>query len=190
MGVNMRGIEGVRSLAEPYFFPLYEEASRLDFPICIHIGAGSPAISSVFDVRVSHTLPHLRMLPLIAFRDLVANRIPEQFPGLRFGFVEAGASWVPYLLHQLRRTTRGQGFSIGPELFEECRLWVVCEVDEDLPMLLNYIHEDHIMIGSDYGHLDQSFEDNVAAKLRARDDIPARVAEKILGDNARAFYGM
>ena len=190
VGVNMRGIEGVRSLAEPYFFPLYEEASRLDFPICIHIGAGSPAISSVFDVRVSHTLPHLRMLPLIAFRDLVANRIPEKFPGLRFGFVEAGASWVPYLLHQLRRTTRGQGFSIGPELFEECRLWVVCEVDEDLPMLLNYIHEDHIMIGSDYGHLDQSFEDNVAAKLRARDDIPSRVAEKILGDNARAFYGM
>ena len=63
-------------------------------------------------------------------------------------------------------------------------------MDEDLPMLLNYIHEDHIMIGSDYGHLDQSFEDNVAAKLRARDDIPARVAEKILGDNARAFYGM
>ena len=91
VGVNMRGIEGDRSLAEPYFFPLYEEASRLDFPICIHIGAGSPAITSVFDVRVSHTLPHLRMLPLIAFRDLVANRIPEKFPGLRFGFVEAGA---------------------------------------------------------------------------------------------------
>ena len=127
---------------------------------------------------------------MIAFRDLVANKIPEKFPNLRFGFVEAGASWVPYLLHQLHRTTKGSGLPIGPELFEKDRLWVVCEVDEDLPMLLNYIHEDHIMIGSDYGHLDQSFEDNVANKLRAREDIPGRVAEKILGDNARAFYGM
>ena len=96
---------------------------------------------------------------------------------------------MPYLLHQLRRT-KASDVPIGPELFEKCRMWVVCEVDEDLPMLLNYIHEDHIMIGSDYGHLDQSFEDNVAAKLRARGDIPARVVEKILCDNPKAFYSM
>ena len=31
---------------------------------------------------------------------------------------------------------------------------------------------------------------HVAAKLRARDDIPARVVEKILYDNPKAFYSM
>ena len=45
----------------------------------------------------------LRLPPLHAFRDLVLNQIPDMFPKLRFGFIEAAASWVPYLLHKLRR---------------------------------------------------------------------------------------
>ena len=45
VGVYMRGVEGTRTLADPYFFPIYEEASSLDFPICVHTGAGSPPIS-------------------------------------------------------------------------------------------------------------------------------------------------
>ncbi len=77
---------------------------------------------------------------------------------------------------------------LGPELFCDYRLWVACEADEDLPMLLHYIDEDHIIIGSDYGHLDQSFEDNVVKKMRSREDIPDKVAEKILCENARNFY--
>src|SRR5512142_531213 len=40
-GVFMRGLEGDRSLSDPYFFPLYEEASRLGLPICIHSANGS-----------------------------------------------------------------------------------------------------------------------------------------------------
>jgi len=188
VGVYVRGIEGKRSLAEPYFFPLYEEASHLEFPICVHIGAGSPAISSVFDIRISHTLPHLRMLPLMAFRDLVANRIPELFPKIKFGFLEAGASWVPYLLHQLKRGARKGEIPLGPKLFRDYRLWVACEADEDLPMLLNYIDENHIMIGSDYGHLDQSFEDNMITKMTSRQDVPGRIIDKILRENARGFY--
>ena len=42
-------------------------------------------------------------VPLFAFRDLIHNKIPEQFPRLRFGFIEASASWVPFLIHKLRR---------------------------------------------------------------------------------------
>ena len=188
VGVYMRGIEGNRSLAEPYFFPIYEECDRVDFPICIHIGAGAPSITSVFDVRVSNSFPHLRMQPLIAFQDLARNKIPEKFPNLKFGFVEAGASWAPYLMHQLKRTTQPGEIPLGPKLFEEYRFYVMCEVNEDLPMLLNYIHEDNIMVGSDYGHVDQSFEDNVPQKLRAREDLSSEVVEKILCHNARNFY--
>jgi predicted TIM-barrel fold metal-dependent hydrolase len=188
VGVYVRGVEGTRSLADPYFFPIYEEASHLDFPICVHTGAGSPAISSVFDVRISHTLPHSRMLPLMAFRDIVGNKIPELFPNIKFGFIESGASWVPYLLHQLKRSSKIDDGRWGPKLFRDYRLWVACEANEDLPMLLHYIDEDHLMIGSDYGHLDQSFEDNMARRMRAREDVPSRITEKILCESPRNFY--
>ena len=41
-GVFFRGVERDLSLAHPHFFPIYEEASKLDLPITIHTGAGSP----------------------------------------------------------------------------------------------------------------------------------------------------
>jgi len=41
-GVFKKGIEcGDRAASDPYFFPVYEEASRLDLPICIHNATGN-----------------------------------------------------------------------------------------------------------------------------------------------------
>lgn len=48
VGVFFRGVEGDRSLAESYFFPVYEAANRLGMAVCIHTGAGAPDITKVF----------------------------------------------------------------------------------------------------------------------------------------------
>lgn len=193
VGVFFRGIEGDRTLDQPYFFPVYEEAERLDLPICIHTGAGCPSFSSIFDLSRNSTFAHGRMLPLIAFRDLIANKIPAQFPTLRFAFIEAAASWLPYLLHALRRTQRlrtanADGF--GPALFQENRIYIACEADEDIPYLARYIGEDNLVIGSDYGHQDPSEERQHVATMVDRADLPGQLTEKILGTNARALYGL
>src|SRR5262244_2464679 len=43
-GIFMRGLEGDKRLSDPHFFPLYEEAGRLDLPVCVHSATGSFAI--------------------------------------------------------------------------------------------------------------------------------------------------
>jgi predicted TIM-barrel fold metal-dependent hydrolase len=190
VGVFFRGVERDRTLDDPYFFPIYEEAQALDLPICIHTGAGCPAITAIFDVSRNSSFPHIRMQPLIAFRDLVANRIPEQFPRLRFGFVEAGASWVPYVLHAVKRLLKDDPARYGPSLFKQYRLYVACEADEDIPYLTQFVGEDHLLIGSDYGHNDPSEEPELVKVMRAREDVPARVTDKIFGANAQRFYAL
>ncbi len=40
-GVFMRGHEGEWLLSDPALFPIYQEAERLDLPICVHAGTGS-----------------------------------------------------------------------------------------------------------------------------------------------------
>jgi len=199
VGIFFRGVEGDRSLAESYFFPVYEAANRLGMAICIHTGAGSPQITSVFDRSFSHNLPHVRALPLFAFRDLVAHKIPERFGNLRIGFIEASASWVPYVLHHLRRSSGARlsaggdadaTLDFGPRLFREYRLYVAAEADEDLAYLLTQIGEDNMIMGSDYGHLDQSREDGMVATMQRRADLPRTAVEKILKANPRRFYGL
>jgi uncharacterized protein len=191
VGLFFRGLEGSRTLDNPYFFPIYEEASRLDLPICIHTGSGAPSLLAMFDNERNSTFPHNRILPLIAFRDLVANKIPELFPDLRFGFIEASAGWIPYLIHVLRRLLRDRWkYASSAELFQEYRLYVACEVDEDIPYIAKYAGEDHILIGSDYGHNDPSKEPQLVATLRAREDVPGKLIEKILCENPRKFYSL
>ena len=191
VGVFFRGMEGNLTLDNPQLHPIYALAQQLDLTICIHTGSGSRHLMQPFDVERNHTFAHNRVLPVVAFRDLVANRIPELFPKLRFGFIEAAASWVPYIWHVLRRSARPDFKTKNPQdLFREYRFWIACEADEELPHLLNYIGEDHIVIGSDYGHNDPSKEPEFVKNMRAREDVPAAVIEKILCDNPRRLYGM
>jgi hypothetical protein len=48
----------------------------------------------------------------------------------------------------------------------EYRLYVACEADEDIPYIAKYTGEDHILIGSDYGHNDPSNEPLLLPHLR------------------------
>ncbi len=191
VGIFFRGMEGERTLDDPYFFPVYEEANSLELPICIHTGSGCPSLTNMFNLERNHTFHHGRVLPIFAFRDIIHNRIPEMFPKLRFGFIEASAGWVPFMLHILRRLLKQQfKFDSSAELFQKYRLFVACEADEDIPYLIRYMGEDNIVIGSDYGHNDPSFEPELARTIRSREDLSPAIADKILYENPRQLYNL
>ena len=189
-GLFFRATETGRALGDPYFFPIYEEAARLGMPICIHLGRAIPNSPSV--------LQGSNGVVSAAFMSLVQGRIPERFPDLKTGFIEFGTMWVPDTLHQMHR--RGQmkfrgpvssvlsGGRTDPQLFKDYRMYVTCYADEALPFVLEYIGEDNIIIGSDYSHQDPSEEEDLVQLMRAREDLPATVVEKILCENARSFY--
>jgi uncharacterized protein len=191
VGIFFRGIEGEYTLDHPYLFPIYEEAQKQNLSICVHTGCGVRAILEMFDISRNHTFGHTRVMPLLAFRDIIANKIPEQFPSLRFGFIEAAAGWVPFLIHIVRRLQKEKfRFGSSTELFREYRLYVACEADEDIPYLAKYTGEDHLLIGSDYPHSDPSREDQFVHAITVRQDISPQLRQKLLCDNPRAFYGM
>ena len=191
VGIFFRGIEGDYTLDNPYLFPVYEEAQKQNLSICVHTGCGVRAILEMFELSRNHTFGHTRVMPLLAFRDIIANKIPEQFPELRFGFIEAAAGWVPFLIHIVRRLQKDKfRFGSSAELFRKYRLYVACEADEDISYLAKYTGDDHLLIGSDYPHSDPSREDQFVNAINVRDDMSPQLKRKILYDNPRAFYGM
>jgi predicted TIM-barrel fold metal-dependent hydrolase len=190
-GVFFRGIEGEHTLDDPYLFPVYEEAQKQNLSICVHTGCGVKAVLEMFELARNHTFGHTRVMPLLGFRDLVANRIPEKFPDLRFGFIEAAAGWAPFLLHILRRLLKDRWqHATSPGLFRDYRLYFACEADEDIPYIAKYTGADHLLIGSDYPHSDPSREDRFVNVLNAREDLSPELRRKIMHDNPRAFYAL
>jgi len=98
----------------------------------------------------------------------VLHRIPAKYPRLRFGCIEAGSSWAPFVAYDLRRQQlRQEGRSAASVLgvpkvqlesnvFKQNRIYITCQVDEDLPYILKHVGEDNLMVGSDYTHRDPS----------------------------------
>ena len=201
-GILKKGaLEADHWVSEPYFFPLYEEAERLDMPICFHAGSGVPDFSPTSQFLHSAFL-RMEMPVPNGFEAVVSFGITTQFPKLRFGFIEAGVSWVPFVIYYMtRRAERisGEGtfgkqkYELSTDVLRTHRLYVTCQVDEDLPVILKCTGDDNILVGSDFSHADsaQELEFNRLLRQRAaKGEITEEAVRKITYQNPRAFYGL
>jgi predicted TIM-barrel fold metal-dependent hydrolase len=188
--VFLRGIEGERLITDPYFFPLYEEAERLDLAIVVHVANGNPEMVDMLQRYNSSGFWPFRLTTIGTFHAVVMAGLPVQFPRLRFAFVEAAAGWVPYLLSDLRRRLAARGQTLPQDALREYRLYVTCQNDDDVPYILRQAGEDTIVIGTDYGHNDQSTEIEALKNLGSSGGITPEQFRKIVYDNPKALYGL
>jgi uncharacterized protein len=191
--VFMRGVEGNRLLHDPYFYPIFEQAARLDMPIGVHIANSNTAMVDLLTQRTpgGGTFWKFRLSSVGAFHSLVMSGLPEQFPKLRVGFLEASAQWLPYALKDLRRRFASNGRTFPENLLRDYRIYISCQTDDDVQYIANgYAGEDNLVIGTDYGHNDQSTEIEALRNLREGGQIDLGLYKKITDDNARALYAL
>ena len=187
-GIYLRGLEVERMLSDPYFHSLYEQASALDLPICVHSANGAFTTYDFFADDPGFS--KFKLAVIGAFHALVFHGIPQRFPKLRIGIIEVSAQWISYAVHDLRRRFARRGKSFPKNVLQENRIYVTCQTDDDLEDVLKYSGEDNLVIGTDYGHADNAAEIEALRKLRNEGRLPAPVVDKILQDNPAAFYGL
>ena len=191
-GIFKKGVECEgRNAGDEYFFPLYEEANKLDVPICVHTGSDG----------VGYGLSPSALDAVVAFQPIVNAGLPEKFPHLRVAIIEAGAAWVPVVLsNDAGAKRRGfhqasgqrQMLDVDKDLLRRSRIFVTCQSHDDIPYILQFGTEDNLMIGTDYTHADQSAEMlafEILEQRCAAGDFSAEVLHKIVEDNPRRFYG-
>jgi predicted TIM-barrel fold metal-dependent hydrolase len=188
-GIFIRGLEGDKRLHDAYFYPLYEEAGRLDLPVCVHSATGSFAVHDYFLDECGFN--KFKLAVVGSFHSLIFYKIPEKFPRTKWAFIEVSSQWVPYAIHDYARRFERGGTKIDKaDVLRRNKIWVACQTDDDLPYVLQYAGEDHLVIGTDYGHNDTSSEILALRKLKEDGAVPPTVVNKILDDNARALYGL
>jgi predicted TIM-barrel fold metal-dependent hydrolase len=188
--VMKKGVEYNRSADDPYFLPLYAEAERLDLPICFHQGSGT------LQSNAGDAASMQRLSVLAAFSALTEGKVSEAFPRLRFGFIEAGASWIPYVIKELgmRGKSARAPYDFKSDLLRHHHFFVTCDTEDDVPLLIDrYGGEDYLMIGTDYSHQDSSAElraHQAVVKMGEDGEISRSAAARIAESNARVLYGL
>jgi predicted TIM-barrel fold metal-dependent hydrolase len=188
-GIFMRGLEGDKHISDGHFFAIYEEAGKLDLPVCVHSATGSFAVHDFFLNECGFN--KFKLAVVGSFHSLIFNKIPEKFPKTKWAFIEVSSQWVPYAIHDYARRFERSGIAVDKtRVLEKNKIWVTCQTDDDLPYVLKYAGDDKLIIGTDYGHNDTSSEILALRKLKEDGAVPTSVVNKILDENARALYSL
>jgi len=198
VGIIMPPNVNGKNLDHPDFYPIYETAEQLNLPIAVHWGNGAYLTAAGVERFDTHFMAHAFGHPfeqIIALTCLICGGVIEQFPRLRFAFLEAGCGWLPYWMQRLhehyeRRTAEVPLMKKEPvEYLLSGSCYLAAEPDEGmLPAVIDAFGDDFILFGSDYPHTDSKFPDSVKF-VRERDDVPEASKEKILSNGAR-FLGL
>ncbi|GAA5236674.1 amidohydrolase family protein [Verticiella sediminum] len=199
VAVFMRGIEWDRPVADPSHFPIYEEAQRHGLAMAVHVGSGSPGMRQVFDHlrRIPGEEPfwpaHMKRLvgPIsvqFGFYSLIESTIAADFPNLRWAFLEAtGCEWLLGAVGSLERA----GKMNARRLFDDGRVFVGCEPNEDLAYVTKRMGADFAIIGSDMPHQDEAAHEDLVGDFDSRRaDLGDTFMAKLFCGNAARLYGI
>jgi predicted TIM-barrel fold metal-dependent hydrolase len=191
---NVKG----RHLGDSFYFPLYEEAQRLNVPICVHMFLGRYGSDAVGTERVdkffySHLFGH-PFEQMIALSVIIGEGVLERFPKLRFVFLESGCGWIPYWFERMDEHYEVLGVQLPAlktapsKLMERGQLYFSCESDEkELAHVVDIIGDDWIVFASDYSHFDSRWP-GASEPIVNHARLSDATKRKILNDNARRLY--
>lgn len=175
-GILMRGLECEKSLADPYFHPVWQVAADLDMPVCVHPGNNSLAHYQLYK-REASSFNKLLVPAVSAFHSLATEGVPDRFPDVRWAFLEMGASWLPFALSHM---TSGAG-KRAENLLARNKVYVACLASDDLPHLLQYADASNLIVGPDV---------EAMMARHAQGTLPPALASGLLETNPRRLYGL
>ncbi len=187
VAVCMRPVEGRRIVTDSYFFPIFEAAQELDMAMAIHIANGNPENVALWRGALGN-LATFRAPTVLACAAVINSTIIEKFPRLRWGFIEASASWMSWLDAEMKQRTGSRG--AGGNIFADHNIYVSCQNGDDIPYLIKQGFLDSLVIGTDFGHFDAASDVDAITKFQANALISGEEKRKILFTNPKKLYAL
>ena len=189
---------GGKSFGHPNFDPVWAAAQGLDLSIGIHLVVHSRYTSSEYYQDVNPGIMYVTMNiiqdPRQALTTMVYDGVFERFPKLRVATIEAMVGWVGEWLERLDYRYQYMGHTSqmkrpASEYFAR-NIWINGDPEEKMfPLMVQFAGDERFFTGSDYPHA-EGFVHPVQKTREILSALPAASVEKILGANARKFYGI
>ena len=194
-------------LFEPQWEPLWAAAEETGTIVGLHLGGGARTLT---DQNRSATAAHMGTYLTIvqmkmdeALASVVMGGVLERHPGLKIVLAETGIGWLPYILQRMEHSfdrlkdseaawqaKGGIPLKLRPLEYFRRQVWATFQEDKAGIALLDWIGEDRVMWASDYPHPDGTWPYSQRAIEEQFGHLPEATRRKILGDNARALYGL
>ncbi len=183
-----------------HYWPIYRAAVEYDLPVAIHVGSEGTGIANA-PTGVGYPTTYLEFhtdhsqTMMAHCVSMVAEGVFEEFPTLKFAFIEGGVCWAPYIMGRLDRMYPALKAEVpylkklpSEYILGNC-YWSTQPIEEPdnaehlMHLLAMMRAEKTVVFASDYPHWDF---DN---PLTAFKFFPADLKRRIFVDNAVEMYG-
>jgi predicted TIM-barrel fold metal-dependent hydrolase len=187
---------GLPSLHTGYWDPFLAACAETETVVCLHIGSGQSALSTAPDAPPDTVGVLFFGSALLAAVDWLYSRVPVRFPNIKICLSEGGLGWVPCLLdrldhvgryHELYGTWKDITDVMPADVLQ--RNFYFCALEDPSTVVLrDRIGVDHILLESDYPHLDSTWPNTQRVVGEALAGLPAADVRKITWENASRLF--
>ncbi len=186
-------------LGDPFFDPVYEAAQACGATIGVH---GTRHWAHEWGADKLRTFAEVHCYAFAAgvilnFTSVLAQGVTARFPDLKMGFLEIGATWLPYYLDRMDEHWEKRAEEEMPLLkkkpsdtFRESSLKVSLEGKESLLReTIDFVGAEHLIYATDVPHWDGEFPENLE-EMRAANNLTDAEKAAILDDNAEELFSL
>jgi predicted TIM-barrel fold metal-dependent hydrolase len=159
-------IQGLPSIHNPYWEPMFKAIVEEDMVICLHIGGGNPAPHASMETPIEAWISTMPISIAVGAADWLHLEALERYPSLKLALSEGGIGWIPYFTersdfsherHKAWTHSRFRGTKPS-EVFK--KHFLCCFIDDAYGLQnLQHIGEDMVAYECDYPHSDSLWPD-------------------------------
>ena len=186
---------GFPSIYDSFWDPFLAACAETGTVVNLHTGSSGRVSnpSSVSPPEVIAALFPVSGIETVV--DWIYAKVPVRHPELRIVLSEAGLSWVPMVIERLRRAHRSVAASevwtaTDPDPVEllHRNFWFASLEDPAGFRLLDIIGDDHVMVETDFPHMDSTWPGCQAMIRSELSHLPNATIAKVCYENACALY--
>lgn len=187
--------QGLPSIHNAYWEPLWKAVSDHDTVICLHIGAGNPAPHASMETPIEAWITTMPISIVVGAADWLHLEALHRYPTMKIALSEGGIGWVPYFMeradfsHARHKAWTHSGFA-GTKPSEVFRKhFMTCFIDDAFGLKnLADIGEDMVAYECDYPHSDSLWPKVPETLWESVRLLGEERIEKVTHRNAMRFF--
>ncbi len=195
-GAVLPAFQFAHALGAKQYWPVYEEAERLDFFLGIHGTGFVRGAELIADFKRKGLLVH-PFCQMGEMSSLMTEGVFEAFPKLKVGFLEAGAGWMLYMMDRLDEWWEGErghtSLTKPPtEYVRDGNIFVSAEPYETtLSEVVARFGSEHVFCATDFPH-ESNEEDRLeyVAQWSSLSSLKPEDLENVTSNTARRAYSL
>jgi predicted TIM-barrel fold metal-dependent hydrolase len=190
-------MQGLPSIHNAYWEPMWKAITDADMVMCLHIGQGNPAPHASMETPIEAWITTMPMAISVGASDWLHLGALQRYPSMKIALSEGSIGWVPYFLeradfsHSRHKAWTHSHFRDQKPSDTFKKHFMCCFIDDAFGLKnLEFLNEDLVAYECDYPHSDSLWPEVPEHLWPTVKHLTDAQIDKVTHANAMRFFNL